>query len=129
MKVSYQFAIETVEVEVDEIWGEMLMDMDRREYNNDRKETRRHASLYELDQDDSCIPASDNVEDEILWKEEMAELINALEILTPEQISLVKKVYFEDRSRTEIAIDEGVSEAAIRDRLKRIHEKMKKSLK
>ena len=29
MKVSYQFAIETVEVEVDEIWGEMLMDMEQ----------------------------------------------------------------------------------------------------
>jgi hypothetical protein len=82
MKVSYQFANESVEVEVEEAWGELLMDMDRKEYNNDHKETRRHASLDELNQDDALSSRrEDNREDEILRKEEMNELVKALEIL------------------------------------------------
>ncbi len=56
MKVSYQFVCETVEVEVEEVWGEMLMDMDRREYNNHQTETRRHVSLHEIDQEENCLP-------------------------------------------------------------------------
>lgn len=129
MKVSYQFAIETVEIEVEEVWGEMLMDMDRKEYNNHQSETRRHVSLDDLNLDDTLLPSKDNVEHEILRKEDMKELVDALGLLTPEQLYIVKKIYFEDCSRTAIAVEEGVSEAAIRDRLKRIQEKMKKSLK
>jgi len=128
MKVKYEFATESVDVEVDEIWGELLMDMDRREYNNDHKETRRHASLDELNLDDTLLPSKDNVEGEILRNEEMAELIGALEILTPEQLGLVKKVYFEGRTMASIAIEEGVSKAAITYRMKVINEKIKKIL-
>ena len=128
MKVSYQFVCETVEVEVEEVWGEMLMDMDRKEYNNDHKETRRHASLDEIDQDDNCIPAKDNVEEEILQKESKNELLESLQHLTPEQLCLVKKVYFEGRTLVSIAIEEGVSKAAITYRMKVINEKLKKVL-
>ncbi len=126
MKVSYQFVCETVEVEVEEVWGEMLMDMDRREYNNQQSETRRHVSLDELNLDDTLLPSKDNVEDDILRKEEMAELVKALELLTPEQLCLVKKIYFEGLTMASVAIEEGVSKVAITNRMKKIHEKMKK---
>ena len=45
MKIKYEFATETVEIEVDETWGTVLVDLDRQEYNNDQSETRRHCSL------------------------------------------------------------------------------------
>ena len=37
MKVQYKFASETIEIEVSDEWGEILIDLDRQEYNNDHK--------------------------------------------------------------------------------------------
>ena len=48
MKIQYQFADKTVEIEVSDEWGNILIDLDRQEYNNDHKETRRHASLEQV---------------------------------------------------------------------------------
>ena len=46
MKITYEFVTgEISEVEVDESLGGMLLDLDRQQYNNDHKETRRHVSL------------------------------------------------------------------------------------
>ena len=45
MKIEYKFVTGAVEVEVSNEWGTLLVDMDRQEYNNDHKETRRHISL------------------------------------------------------------------------------------
>ena len=35
---------ETISIEIPDDWGEILIDLDRQEYNNDHKETRRHNS-------------------------------------------------------------------------------------
>lgn len=53
MKIKYEFANETVEIEVDEEWGNLLIDLNRQEYNNDHAETRRHCSLNALNLDDT----------------------------------------------------------------------------
>ena len=45
MKIQYKFANESVEIEVSDEWGEILIDLDRQEYNKDHKETRRHYHL------------------------------------------------------------------------------------
>ena len=42
MKIEYKFVTGTVEVEVPDEWETVLVDLDRQEYNNDHKETRRH---------------------------------------------------------------------------------------
>ena len=45
MKVRYEFVTgEFTEIEVDDSLGELLVDFDRQEYNNNHKETRRHVS-------------------------------------------------------------------------------------
>ena len=45
MKIQYKFVNETISIDVPDDWGEILIDLDRQEYNNDHKETRRHYSL------------------------------------------------------------------------------------
>ena len=50
------------------------------------------------------------------------------EQLTPEQRELVLKVYFKGMRIVDIARKEGVGESAVRDRIRRIHKKMKKYL-
>ena len=39
---------ETISIDVSDDWGEILIDLDRQEYNNDHKETRRHYSLVPI---------------------------------------------------------------------------------
>ena len=45
MKVKYEFANETIEIEVSEEWGTLLLEMDREDKNHEQRETRRHVSL------------------------------------------------------------------------------------
>ena len=56
MKIEYKFVTGTVEVEVPDEWGTVLVDLDRQEYNNDHKETRRHCSLDAYNLDDGLLP-------------------------------------------------------------------------
>lgn len=59
MKIKYQFATETIEVEVTDDWGNLVIDLDRLEYNNDHKETRRHVSYDALDFDGDAMATED----------------------------------------------------------------------
>ncbi len=58
-------------------------------------------------------------------QDEYERLHKAIATLTPEQQSLIQAVYFQGVSQREIAKAEGVSDMAIRDRLKRIYKKLK----
>lgn len=54
-------------------WLEMLLDLDRREYNNNQTETRRHVSLNAIDKDDNQFPTKkdmlDDFYEENIWNE------------------------------------------------------------
>ena len=129
MKITYEFVTgEVSEVEVDERLGGMLLDLDRQQYNNDQKETRRHFSLDGMDYEGELFASAQDTEGEAVRREDMARLYSAMEILSPAQRELVEKVYFEERKITDIAREEGVSEAAIRNRLKKIYSRLKKFL-
>ena len=129
MKITYEFVTgEVSEVEVDEHLGGMLLDLDRQQYNNDQKETRRHVSLDGMDYEGELFASVEDTEEEAERREDMARLYFAMEALSPSQRELVKKVYFEERTFASIAREEGVGESAIRDRMKRIHKKLEKNL-
>lgn len=66
--------------------------------------------------------------DEVERREELARLMQAMEALSPAQRELVLKVYFEKVRITDIARAEGVTEAAIRNRLKKIYARLRKFL-
>ncbi len=57
MKITYKFATgEATTIEVTDEIGEILIDLDRKEYNVNHKETRRHTSLDGLNFEESCLP-------------------------------------------------------------------------
>ena len=127
MKISYEFVTgEISEVEVDERLGGMLLDLDRQQYNNEQKETRRHVSLNGMDYEGELFASAEDTEKTVEYRDEMTRLYSAMEALSPSQRELVKKVYFEERKITDIAREERVSEAAIRNRLKKIYPRLKK---
>ena len=126
MKITYEFVTGEVSgVEVDERLGGMLLDLDRQQYNNDQKETRRHVSLDGMDYEGELFVSAEDTERAVEHREDMARLYSAMEILSHEQRELVEKVYFEERKITDIAREEGVSHVAVRDRLERIYKKIK----
>lgn len=128
MKIKYAFADETVEIEVSEEWGNILIDLDRQEYNNDHAETRRHCSLEAFNLDDALFPGDVDVEREVLEGLDNKALYSAIAQLQPQQQELVKRVYFRGEKLADIAREEGVSKAALTNRMKKITAALKKLL-
>lgn len=96
-------------------------------YLNELKETRRHQSLdlsldngFELEDEDS------SPEDKVIQDETYSNLYKAISTLSKDQQWLIKEVYFKGRSQVEIAKELGIDKSAIRHRIERILEKIKK---
>ena len=129
MKVRYEFVTgEFTEIEVDDSLGELLVDFDRQQYNNDHKETRRHVSLDGVEYEGELFASVADTADEVERREELARLCRAMEALSPSQRELVQKVFFENQKIVDVAREEDVSHVAIHDRLKRIYKKIKNNL-
>lgn len=127
-KIIYKFADGTQkEVEVTDEFYAQYQKIEKDEKNKNRAETRRHSSLSHI-QDNGFEPALEGLSlEEILVKEEQLEVLRkAMETLTDEQKDLVNKVYFESKSISCIAKEEGVSVVAVFYRLEKIHNKLKK---
>ena len=129
MKITYEFVTgEISEVEVDERLGGMLLDLDRQQYNNDQKETRRHISLDGMDYEGELFASAEDTEREVEHREDMARLFSAMEALSPSQRELVEEVYFEERKITDIAREEGVSKQSVHERVQQALKKLEKNL-
>lgn len=75
MKITYEFVTgEISEVEVDESLRGMLLDLDRQQYNNDQKETRRHVSLDSMDYEGELFASAEDTERAVEHREDMARL-------------------------------------------------------
>lgn len=120
---------ETVFIEIPDDWGEILIDLDRQEYNNNHKETRRHYSLegkvYEgMDyaMEDPGLEAlfADSTDEE--------RLRAAIQKLAPDQQAMIRAIYFEGVSVNDYAARMGVTQSAISHRLQTVKKKLKKFL-
>lgn len=125
MKIKYQFATETVEIEVDDDWGCLVIDMDRREYNIDHKETRRHVSL------DAALYEGEVFADEGADLEKYADSIDiqqAISTLTDHQQRIINGYYFDGLTYVELGRELGISEASVRKAADRALKALKKLL-
>ncbi len=66
--------------------------------------------------------------DEAEHEDKLQKLKAAIQTLQPQQITLIQKVFYENQSNVDIAAEEGVTEAAIRNRLKKIYVKLAKKI-
>lgn len=118
----------TTEVEVSEKIGTVVLDLDRQEYNANRRETRRHCSLEAFDLDGNLLPSKDDVEMDFIKSEENGRLYAAISQLNPRQQKLINSLYFEGRKVTDLAKEEGVHWTAITHAVERALKKLKKIL-
>ena len=129
MEIKYEFVTgEVLEIEVEDSMGEVLLEFDRQERNNDRRETRRHMSLDGMDFEGETFRAEADTLREAMGRVDAELFMKALDMLSASQKELLLKVYFKGMRVADIARAEGVSEAAVRNRLKKIYGKLKKIL-
>jgi DNA-directed RNA polymerase specialized sigma24 family protein len=106
-----------------------LRELDRRSRNNQRRETRRHAPLDVLDKGrEPCTGSGDDPAAIFETKETLRALGKAVGALSFEQRRLIYKIFVEDTALSHIARDEGVSKAAVTQRVKRILKNLRKLL-
>ena len=128
MKIKYEFVTgETVEIEVADNIGQMMVQIDRDIYRSNRCETNKHNSVESLAE--KGIQFSDDSIDIpffIEQQETRETLHNALDKLLPQQRDLVQKVFYEGRSMADIAREEGVTAKAVQDRVNKIKVRLRK---
>ena len=127
MKYDYHFSNEIISVDIPDSDYDVLIEMDRLEYNANHKETRRHISLEACDKDDNQLPSRTDLEETCIQRMEIDALRRGMDSLLPEQRELIRKVFFENQSITSLAGAEGVSKAAICRRLNRALDRLKNS--
>lgn len=75
MKIAYSFQDgQSCEIDVSAEFGELLLELDRQERNNERKETRRHTSLYSFDYEGEIFDSHEDVAGTVERDMELAAL-------------------------------------------------------
>ena len=126
MKIKYEFVNETKEIEIDENTGQIIKDLDRAEYNNRKKETRRHCSI-EKSLEFGTLGDDTDLEQTVIHDDDLKKLNKALATLTADQKDLVRRVFFYGEQLKDIAAEYGVSYQAIQDRLNKIMKRLRKN--
>ena len=132
MKVKYEFLSklsgEITEIEVEGELGKAMEQMKADEDKLDRRETRRHKYMSELEEKGRYIADSSDPLDDVLEAELHTRLMEAIKQLKPKQKELLHRIFLNCETQEEISISEGVSQQAIASRLKTILKFLKKFL-
>jgi RNA polymerase sigma factor (sigma-70 family) len=130
--IIYKFVDGTTNtVEVTEDIYLIHLQLMKEEISNNRRETRRHTSLYYFT--DMGIDFEDKRTESPLElyirKENIASIRKAMLYLTDKRRDLVRKFYYEEMTMRQIASQEGVSHTAISQRMKTIRKRLQKELR
>ena len=116
------------EITVTEASGKEIIELNRIEYNDNHRETRRHVSLEAYDPYGALVQDNADPLQEVINKEEMDKLHQSISQLKPAQQKLLMKKFWDDMKQIDIANEEGVSKMAITKRLQTIKRRLKKIL-
>lgn len=123
-----------VELEVEDSFASAYVEIDieskRNEWKHDWRNRKLNCSMNALDESGFQFKSDDPSIDEVIEQEEEHEkLIKSISMLLPEQQDLIRQVYFEGKTRTEIAWESGIDRSAISHRISRALVQLKKILK
>ena len=128
MKIKYEFVTgEVVEIEVDDKWEKVIVELDVKEYNNNHAETRRHRTISVLGDEGAWL-----ADEEPRTYLECAghkvshddkRFAKAYSSLTKKQKALYDDVYIHGLTLKQFAERAGISQAAA----SQIHNNVKKT--
>lgn len=116
------------EITVTEAKGKEIIELNRIEYNDNHRETRRHVSLEAYDPYGALVQNDADPYQAVVNKEEMDQLYHSISQLKPAQQKLLMKKFWNEMKQIDIAKDEGVSKMAITKRWQTIKRQLKKIL-
>ena len=130
-KINYYVNGTMVEIEVEDDFASKYNELDhesKKAAERHRWHKRKHLlRLDVIDEDGEILEdGAESTEEKVIKDEEYAALHKALKTLLPQQQDLIKKIYFEGKSQIEVARELGITDAAVRNRLRKIFEKIKK---
>lgn len=129
-----------IEIDIDEKWHNILSELDEEEEENENRNHNRHSSLeklfdlYEIefgeeDKDIKRILGYDTEVPKNLFTEEMEEkLQEAILGLKDDYQDLIYHFFYLNKTKCQIARERGVSEGAIRKKMKTIIKHLEKAL-
>ncbi len=127
-KIKYEINGTFIDIEVSDEVAQQYEQIETGEKRINRKETRRHQSLETLVESGFQIadPKGD-IEERALQNDDVEQLRKALKVLTEDQKWLIEQVFYYGRKQSEVAAELGIDPTAIRNRLRKIYDKIKKS--
>lgn len=131
MKIEYRFVTgEKAAIEINGDFEEIILELDKEEYNCNRKETRRHKSLSLSDKSIENMSLSSDICDDVFKNIDKEKLHNAISRLKPNEQELLHKAYLDlDKINiTKYANSLGVKPTVLWKRLERIRKKLKNIL-
>lgn len=132
IKITYRFADGHVEkIEVEQEVADALKELDRQEYNNTQKESRRHVLLSGMEYEGGIlIDLGLDTEQIVMGKIGAAKFWAAFRKLKPRQQELLFSLYLSDRpiSQTEYARRHGLREESVWQNVWRAKNSLKKLL-
>ena len=130
MLIKYKFLDgEKIEINVSDKIGKCILQIENEIKNNNRRETRRHQSLIE-DRADLIADESINIEEKFLKQNDVDKLHKAISKLKPSEQEIIHKLYLDKHPMTqaEYAKILGITENAVKQRVKWLRNKLKKLL-
>jgi RNA polymerase sigma-70 factor (ECF subfamily) len=138
MKVHYEFSRDGItgarnysDVEVTEELGQVLMELDRQEYNINRAETRRHESLNcNNDKWDILVDPKVDVEADVFKSINSDILKSIISTFKVEEQKIIYWLYLSEKPLSQLEISKilDISENAVKQRAKYIRTKLKDKL-
>ena len=125
--IKYEVNGTFVEVEVSDEFARQYEQIETEEKRVNRKETRRHQSLETLVESGfQIVDQESDIEEKAFQNDDIEQLYKAFAVLTEEQKWLIQQVFYYDRKQSEVAAELGIDPTAIRNRLRKIYDKIKK---
>ena len=106
-----------IELEVAEEIGSFYLTSLEEEKRNERRETRRHTSLSQIDFEGEWFSNGADILGDLIRTENREKVRSALAKLTPIQRELLDRVYIRNEKIIDIARNQGVSQPAISQRV------------
>lgn len=142
MKIQYKSVTGNIEIEVEEDWGNCVLELNRADYNSERKDHRTdrkyHGAPITVEESESESYAgfkrergqvqTGDIVDNLVRKEENERLHHAVDKLPTDQRELVNALFFDDVKPVDYAKAKNVSKSAVSQQLSRALKNLKKYL-
>ena len=132
MKIQYKTVMGIIEIDVDEEWGNRVLELNRADYNSERKGHRYSGVPTSLEESEVSTKRrsgwmnTNGVLEDLIRNEDKNRLHRAVDMLPEDQRELVTALFFEEVKAVDYARSMGISRSAISQRLDRALKSLKK---